>query len=613
MVGLGSAFAQMMQGDMAAQRMNQRQEQSGRQQEQSDRQQEQFDMLQTQFNQGQQALAKQAGNEAVYAAEHGDWSMFQNISEQFPDQFGGGEVVRAVNDSDYMSQAPDGVPGLDGQVRNKFLSDTGSPLPDDDQEAIDILKRSGYIEGAAGEGEAFVTADQLGRGMGTGFREFKKQKLMEEYTLMAKLQGKEAEQKPEARMSELLAKTRVEGFGSLTDEEKADFDVFSQKTGMTKQNAQEVLTNPASFDDSLATVTKDSWSPMDVNQNDLFAMDRIEQKGGYEDKNVDDYRGQITSISGLTDVRNLAIDLKGEIASGKMENFSAKLAKMAGDEDLATMKQEEFNKLMNTVDLQSQIGTVGASFLKALSGSAVSEEEYQRIMNNLLGGDITENNIDAVIAALGGSSSRIYEDMKTNIQGMSDTRTPASKVKLGQDLERAYNPTAYTPEQPTEGTTISDVAATVPADQMEQGLGQVTQVVEPIVEDIGNWADNTWLGTKFKSIKNQFNNLGFSKPSDVEAVSQENGVSVEATSEYIKRNNVSKSEVTTSAGKAQLKNYANNRNAQDDSTIRTQLRGFDTLADLEAAIPGMSDAAQNFYEANKNTFLVYYTDKNMWN
>lgn len=489
--GLGSAFGQMMQGDMNAQQMN-------RQGEQADRQAEQFNMLKTQFDQSQQTLYKQGVNEGIEAAEGGDWSVLQGLEQTFPG-FSGGEMIRAVNTSDFPNSVGGGI--TEG-VRNRFASDTGSALPLDDKEAREVLAKSGVIDGE-GVTPTFITANQLGQGLGSGYANYKHQKELQEQILLGKIKGKVKDEVSEMDYISLDNKIKQGGFSSLTPMEQSAFNLGTEKFKMSKPQARGQL---YSEDSTVVHNTIDKGENLDgIDDATMNFYLSAEDANGSTPKNkvkIQDTIGSIDAISSIQrDWANLSTD---EIASGITENAMVDVAKLASTEEFQSMNVDQQKKELKTLALRSKTGMFGAKFLNAISGAAVSEEEYERIMGILTGGKINQVGVDTIVSALGGAAEGLYDDASGKIKAIGKAGT-GSKIELSKSLQRAYD-LDDRPIVSTGDKTIDDIASGAVSEQAEQALqaagNTLSTVTEPIKQSIDEGLESLpIIGDWYKSYK----------------------------------------------------------------------------------------------------------------
>lgn len=472
-IGLGSAFGQAMQGDMNAMQMN-------RQQDESDRLGKQFEMLETNFNQQQKSLFKQGANEAILAAEGGDWSNFKTLAEDFPDQFGGGELVRAANTGDYTQLGPDGVSGIGGQVRNKFLADTGSELPEDPTEAMKVLEKSGMISGDDGATNSFVTADQLAKGVGSGFADFKKQKQLAENLMKAKI----TKEMGKASDEDTLAQMEAIGVDNLDPINKEKYKILNEKLGMTKAKATANITD-GNYNDAV----KNAKSGGVVNPEEMQKAKRDQILSGIEYKEQKDLTKNIVSYNNMNRLNNeIQKSLGDDIASGIVESKIADTTKRASDEEFKAMKKDDQIKAINKIMRDSKIGTFIADYLKDISGAAVTEEEYLRVLKIMTGGDLSQVNNLTLSAAFQAATEEKGKKAEQALKGVpsqyAGTILEGSHMLYGPEGGQMTSTTAE--EMVTDGGTKSmgDVAAGVPIDQANQAYDMLRSFAKNLGIDL---------------------------------------------------------------------------------------------------------------------------------
>jgi len=159
------------------------------------------------------------------------------------------------------------------------------------------------------------------------------------------------------------------------------------------------------------------------------------------------------------------------------------IAKIASSEEFQKMSRPEQLKFLNTVEMRAKIGNMSNALLKALSGADVTEEQYNRVMGQLLGGDIDKVNTETIVAALGGTADSMYNNLITDISQISSRETPGTKAELAVDAHTAMNPAqvelaektnAFTQQISTKDNIVSTGEKDI-SDTASQAITDVTK------------------------------------------------------------------------------------------------------------------------------------------
>lgn len=477
---LGEAFNEAMRGDIMASQQN-------RQQQQADRQQEQMDIFKEQYQQTQDAKFKQEAYQTVLnAKKYGDFSGFKALAQAYPDKFGGGEGLRAANEGDFTDFMPDGTQGMGGQIRNRFLEGTGQELPEDPKEAMEVLSKSGFIPGQDGGQGTFVTAEQLGAGIGPGFREFERNDQMKEALFMKQMQGAQEKVSAESEFAEL----EDAGYDNLDSLNQKKYKVLSNKLGMTEANAKENLASGVYKEEIDRTKGGETIDP-EMARN----AKRDQVLSGLE------YKGQVELTKGLKNYENMSrlnrelqTAKDEEIASGKVESMEANTTKYASNEDFGTMKAKEQKAVITKIMRDSKVGTFIADYLKDKSGAAVTEEEFLRTLKTLTGGDLDNINSTTLAAAF-GTATREQGKAVESLLNVVPTQY-AGTILEGREM--LYGNSKGIPGRSAESyvkqggdKSRTEVAAKVPAEQINQGLEAINEIAKQFGIDLGGLGSTT--------------------------------------------------------------------------------------------------------------------------
>ncbi len=576
MVGIGNGFAQLAKGHMASRQEDRRDEVEANAAKR-------MDMMQKQFDVQNRKMATQEMNEALYEWDmFGDPSGISEVSKNHPEMYGEHKFRPAGNSDLYEPGGAEGF--IAPAVVNRFMSQTGMEIPEDPKERAAMLGKVALM--STPEGDKFVTPDQFAAGSNYGT--FRRKKQMEEAMMMSKLQGSGASE------MDMLAdlQTRVEGGEKLSPLNRSRYNQLNESQKMTKPNAQRALTQGA-YSEQTEKLTKNDWHPEDISKVEVGEMMLKEQQAGYEYKGAPAINTDMAAMSTMVGIRNDLLDLEpGDIASGKMENVLVDAAKLGDDETFAAMSADQQKKFLNTTELRSRVGMSTAQFLKAISGAAVSDEEFQRIMGVLTGGDITQNGIDTVISALGGATQGLYEDNKSKIQGIDEYRYPGTKANLGKKLEAFYNPEAHETESTPDGLSLKEASQAAVAEQASQAADVASTAVSAVVEPAVSATKSAigWLADAIPS-------LG-SNPRAVESVVN-NGFTKEDLNKPSVRQTV---EAETLGGTAR----------QDQQTF-LKLQKLDANQLMKAYQSGMmSPEETKVFEAHRNRLLNGAINRMLW-
>ena len=118
--------------------------------------------------------------------------------------------------------------------------------------------------------------------------------------------------------------------------------------------------------------------------------------------------------------------------------FINNISKRASGEDWAKMGVKEKKALINQIGAKSKTGMLTSQILNQISGTAVSDQEFERIMGILTGGDIDTTNPRLIAEALRGSGETIGDMAKSDIQGIRSKYSPYDKMELAK-LYKAGN------------------------------------------------------------------------------------------------------------------------------------------------------------------------------
>jgi len=460
--GTGGAGAQgILQGLMAGQQSRQSDQKMEWLKQNQDRQTQQYEGDENnKLLYNMREVKNSGGNIAPLIDSYNKW-------RKGTTNFSDGDDFRVGNWDDHRTEGG----GVNQATANKWEGDTGFEFGEKTTEQAPLML-----------GDKFFNFETFSAGA-PKFKSYAQDRDIQKALALSKATGDAKGPSEQSQLAKL--QTIIDNGGTLGGEDKNMYRQLNEKLKMTKPNAQRTLTSPG-YQSKMESVSTKGWNPMNITDAEEREMVLTEQQSGFSDKNADTVGNQIGSMGNLVTLRDEVIALKGDVASGKVDNMLVDSAKWADDETFKNMDAKAQRKLLQTTELRSKLGMTTANFLKQISGAAVSDEEFQRIMTVLTGGDITEVGIDTIASALGGSAAAIYDDTKGKItNGMDKYKTPGTMVRLGKQLEKAYNPTAYTTESTEGGTDLAETGAAAITKQAKQAGEAVDKtVIDPIKETV---------------------------------------------------------------------------------------------------------------------------------
>jgi hypothetical protein len=103
-----------------------------------------------------------------------------------------------------------------------------------------------------------------------------------------------------------------------------------------------------------------------------------------------------------------------ELSKGLLDQGFKAVSTYFSDADFKKLPKEEKRKILNSIKFESKIGNLVAQYIKSISGTAVAEQEYQRL-SNLFGTDKFKN-IDTMKAALSGWTASMTTEVNLSIE-----------------------------------------------------------------------------------------------------------------------------------------------------------------------------------------------------
>jgi len=468
-----------------------------------------FKQLKTEVEDNRIQKLKAEDNAATWEAENGGgWGARNKVNQDNPDVFDASHV---------RSLSPDDIYDKAGKVMPAFLSginsDTGATLDPTSETFQTDLKN--FFKIYDEDGEKWGSFDSYAAG-NNNYQTHRRGKLMEEEMLLSKIGAEKRKNQPKGKSptaKENSAATYKEiskiPVKDRTPDQKKDLQIAVKDLELTKENAQNLLTGDdftpilEQFSDGKWADNTDSYTPEMEN-----SMAKAQMQGGVDFKGRAEVQGKIKTYKLLNSISNEFANLDADSYSGGAINKVVnEYAKNATGENWKNMKVSEKKKLLKTIGLKSKVGAATAQILNQISGASVSDEEFQRIMGVLTGGDIDLSNPQAVATALRESGSVYGDQAKSSIQGIRNKYSPYDKMSLVKELQAANLPLdkIKLTEPKTGGTTLKEGAVDQIADEAKQAkevggtllkkaMGGDTKT--DVVESSGDWLGNKWDGLK---------------------------------------------------------------------------------------------------------------------
>ena len=279
----------------------------------------------------------------------------------------------------------------------------------------------------------------------------------------------------------LKTKANKEGYNSLSNTEKNILDFGSEKFKMTKRDSRNALFSPEA--DAISDHISKDGSPDTYDRDTENYYLNAESANGVKLANkqkIKDNISQVRNINGLVqDWDNLSSD---EVDSGIVENQTVDLVKKVNSEEFKTMKPAEQRKVLKTIAMRSKTGMFGKKFVNAISGTAVSDDEFKTIMDILTGGPLTQNGVESIKAALGGASAGLSDSALADVKSIGKENI-GSKMELRRMLREAN--TVSEPEITEGGTkTMEEVSGGSVGRQTKDAIDKAADITTAIYDAI---------------------------------------------------------------------------------------------------------------------------------
>lgn len=255
--------------------------------------------------------------------------------------------------------------------------------------------------------------------------------------------------------------------GTIPKEDVPKYNILKEKFNMSKPYAEQLINAPHQDEKTTPAnelplnqqvdmhTSKKSWNPAAISPSTISLLKQAEFDTGREFKGRDNINTDISSLSTVVDLRNNILR-NDSVASGMVENAMVDLSKLTSDPEFQEMSKEEQAKHLNTTEMRARVGNTTNALLKALSGADVTEDQYNRVIGQLLGGDIENVNLSTISAALGGTADSMYNKLTGDVSNISSRETPGTKAELAYNLYQAYNSKATDLAEKRTGLSVSD-------------------------------------------------------------------------------------------------------------------------------------------------------------
>jgi len=200
----------------------------------------------------------------------------------------------------------------------------------------------------------------------------------------------------------------------------------------------------------------------DITDENVSRAEKAQIQGGKPYPKYDETSKELNTMNMLYDLSDKFknIDSK-DYDSGIVNKMIREYAVMEDGKGWENISKADREKMLNTISKSSEVGMATAQILKDISGAAVSDEEFQRIMKILTGGDLDLNNPAAVAAALRGAGETMGNRSKTSIQGIRELYSPADKLKLAKLYQQYDRPFGGHQQKPGGDLSSKDAAINV--------------------------------------------------------------------------------------------------------------------------------------------------------
>ncbi len=247
-----------------------------------------------------------------------------------------------------------------------------------------------------------------------------------------------------------------------TKEQNIELSVADQTLGMTKNEAVDDLVSPE-FKTMFSGINKGDFSQTsNISPEAVSRAEKAQLQGGKPYDKYDETSKELNTMNMLYDLSDKFknIDSK-DYDSGIVNKMIRDYAVMEDGKGWENVKKEDREKMLNTIMKSSEVGMATAQILKDISGAAVSDEEFERVMKILTGGSVDLNNPAAVASALRGAGETMSNRSKTSIQGIRELYSPGDKIKLAKLHQQYDRPFGGHQQKPGGELSSKDAAINV--------------------------------------------------------------------------------------------------------------------------------------------------------
>ena len=209
---------------------------------------------------------------------------------------------------------------------------------------------------------------------------------------------------------------------------------------------------------------------------------KTQNRAEYKMEGRKELNGEIAGYGAMNDAKKKVfqiLDSKEGMLTGVIQ--TKELDALKRKEDWKSLDKGQKQKALNSVFAKSTLGTAVSNYLKEISGSAVAEEEYQRIYDALTGGEGA--NPETLKAALGGSVSSMRDTVQSKVEGIGKNY-PNSRIEMWDNFldakDREVNAFEDVPKAKETGgkSTASKAASEVPAELAEDVIDAGVNIVK---------------------------------------------------------------------------------------------------------------------------------------
>ena len=356
------------------------------------------------------------------------------------------------------------------QLINEYKSKTGKTVIPGSTKTAEGLKT--YVDRNGNQvmvGDDIFDPDTFTAGS-SNYKKYKANKDMErrlQESMIAKNLGIKAGGAGEPKYDKTQAmadKTRIE---EIDPKDRSDKDVMKLKVadqtlGMTKNEAIGDLVG-TEFKDTFSSINSGDFSKMgNITDDQRSRINNAQLQGGTKYEGYDATNKELNTMNILYDLSDKFNGLDGSnYESGVVNKMVRDYATMADEKGWENINQTDRDKMLNTIMKGSEVGMATAQILKDISGAAVSDEEFQRIMKILTGGDVDLKNPASVAAALRGAGDTMGNRSKTAIRGIRELYSPSDKLKLAELYNQYYRPFKGHKQKPGGDATPKQAAVKV--------------------------------------------------------------------------------------------------------------------------------------------------------